>query len=90
MVQCLIPPFGRGNRYIQIIFDSGLPNEVSKTSGSKASIKWYILSAGFTRYNAFYFDFTPVPPEGMGETLILKGLPIVNAPLVVTPLLLLR
>ena len=60
MVQGLASTFGGGDGYAQIVFDTALPHEVGEVSGSKAGIKWYVLGAGFTRYNAFYFDLTPL------------------------------
>ena len=56
MVQCLTSAFGSGDSYVQIVLDPGLPDEVIKPPGSEASIKWYVLSGGFTRYNAVYFN----------------------------------
>ena len=59
MVQRLIPALGSGNSYIQIVLNPSLPDEVIKTPWSQAGIKWYVLSTGFTRYNASYFNLTP-------------------------------
>jgi len=59
MVQRLTPAFGSGDSYVQVFLDLALPDEVIKMPWSQAGIKWYILSAGLTRYNASYFNFTP-------------------------------
>ena len=59
MVQCLAPAFGSSNSYVQIVLDPDLPDEIIKTPWSQAGIKWYILSTGFTGYNASYFNLTP-------------------------------
>ena len=59
MVQRLTPAFGSSDSYAQIVLNPGLPNEVIKAPGAQASIKRYVLSAGFTRYNALYFNLTP-------------------------------
>jgi len=48
MVQRLASTFGRGDGYVQIILNPGLPNEVIKVTGSEAGVKWYVFSAGFT------------------------------------------
>ncbi len=56
MVQRPTPAFGSGDSYVQIILDLGLPDEVVKTPWPQAGIKWYVLTMGFTRYNASYFD----------------------------------
>ena len=59
MVQCLAPAFGSGDSYIQVILNLGLPDEVIEVAGSEAGIKLTVLSAGFPRYNALYFNFIP-------------------------------
>ena len=59
MVKRLISPSSRGDSYAQIILDSGLTNELIKMTRSEAGIKRYVLSTGFTRYNAVYFNLTP-------------------------------
>jgi len=59
MVQRLIPALGCGNSYVQVVLDLGLPNEVLKAPGAETGFKGYIFSAGFTRYNALYFNLTP-------------------------------
>ena len=56
MVQRLAPAFGSSDGYVQVVFDLTLPDEVIKTPWPQAGIKWYILSVGFTRYNASYFS----------------------------------
>jgi len=56
MVQRLAPTFGSSDGYVQVVFDLALPDEVIKTPWPQAGIKWYILSVGFTRYNASYFS----------------------------------
>ncbi len=48
MVQRFAPTFGRGDSYVQIVFNLGLPDEVIKATGSEAGVKWYVFSAGFT------------------------------------------
>jgi len=55
VIQCLAPAFGRGNSYIQIILNLGLPDEVTEVSGSEAGIKLCVLGVGFTRCNTLYF-----------------------------------
>ncbi len=60
MVQRLVPAFGGGDSYAQVIFNLALPDEVVKTARSQAGIKWRILGAGFTRYNARYFNLAPL------------------------------
>jgi len=60
MVKCLTSPFSRSDSYAQVLLNSGLTNEVIKVSGSEADIKRYVLSTGFTRYNAVYFNLTPL------------------------------
>jgi len=60
MVKCLAPPFSRGDSYIQILLNSSLTNELIKAAGPEAGIKGYVLSTGFTRYNAVYFNLTPL------------------------------
>jgi len=64
MVKCLTPPLSRGDSYAQVLLNSGLTNEVIKAPGSEADIKRYVLSTGFTRYNAVYVNLTPLkhPP----------------------------
>jgi len=59
MVQCLASAFGSSNSYVQIVLDPDLPDEIIKTPWSQAGIKRYILSSGFTGYNASYFNLTP-------------------------------
>jgi len=61
VVQRLASALSSSDSYVQIILDSGLPDEVIKAPGSQSSIKRYILSGGFTRYNAFYFSLPPLP-----------------------------
>jgi len=60
MVQCLASTFGRDDSYIQIVFDLALPNKIIKTARAQAGIKWRILTAGFTRRNASYFNLAPL------------------------------
>ncbi len=60
MVQWLAPAFSRGDSYAQIVLDFGLPDEVIKMPWSQAGIKWYVFTAGFTRYNASYFGLAPL------------------------------
>ena len=60
MVKCLAPPFSRGDSYAQILLNSGLTNKLIKATGSEAGIKGYVLSTGFTRYNAVYLKLTPL------------------------------
>ena len=48
MVQCFTPAFGSGDSYLDVILNSMLPDEVIKTPGAQAGIKWYVLSTGFT------------------------------------------
>ena len=55
MVQRFVPAFGGGDGYVQIVFDLALPDEVIKTPWPQAGIKWYVLTAGFTRCNTSYF-----------------------------------
>ena len=64
MVKCLSPPLSCGDSYAQILLNSGLTNELIKATGSEAGIKRYVFSTGFTRYNAVYFNLTPLkhPP----------------------------
>jgi len=64
MVKCLTPPFSCGDSYVQILLNSGLTNELIKATGPEAGIKRYVFSTGFTRYNAVYFNLTPLkhPP----------------------------
>jgi len=64
MVKCLTPPLSRGDSYAQVFLNSGLTNEVIKVTGSEADIKRCILSTGFPRYYAVYFNLTPLkhPP----------------------------
>ena len=47
MVQCLTPAFGSGDSYAHVVLNLGLPDEAIKAPGAEASIKWYILNAGF-------------------------------------------
>ncbi|MFC1932971.1 hypothetical protein ACFLXU_05015 [Chloroflexota bacterium] len=60
MVQWLVPALGSSDSYVQIVFDLALPDEVIKTPWSQAGIKRYIFTAGFTRYNANYFNLAPL------------------------------
>ncbi len=59
MVQRLAPAFGSGDSYVQVVLNLALPDEIIKTPWPQAGIKWYVLSAGFTRYNASYFNLPP-------------------------------
>ena len=71
MVQRLTPTFSGGNSDVQVFLDLALPDEVIETPRPQAGVEWYILSAGFTRYDAGYFNlassgfpvilFFPVP-----------------------------
>ncbi len=60
MVKRLAPALGSSDSYVQVFLDLALPDEVIKTPRSQAGIKWYVLSAGFTRYNASYFNLAPL------------------------------
>jgi len=59
MVQCLASAFGGSNSYVQIVLDLDLPDEIVKPPWAQAGIKRYVLSSGFTRYNASYLNLTP-------------------------------
>ncbi len=48
MVQRFTPAFGSGDSYLQIVLDLALPDEVIKTPGAQASIKWCVLISGFS------------------------------------------
>jgi len=60
VVQRFASAFGGNDSYVQIILNLDLPDEITKVPGSEAGIKLAVLSAGFTRYNALYFNFTPL------------------------------
>jgi len=64
MVKCLSPPLSCSDSYAQILLNSGLTNKLIKATGPEAGIKGYVLSTGFTRYNAAYLKLTPLkyPP----------------------------
>ena len=64
MVKCFTPPFSCSDSYAQILLNSSLTNELIKATGPEAGIKRYVFSTGFTRYNAVYFNLTPLkhPP----------------------------
>jgi len=47
VVQCLTPALGSSDSYAQVILNPGLPDEAIKAPWAEASIKWYILNAGF-------------------------------------------
>jgi hypothetical protein len=55
MVQRLAPAFSRGDRDVEVFLNLVLPDEVSKASGSEATVKSYILGSGLTGNNALYF-----------------------------------
>ena len=48
MVQRLTPAFGGGNRYVQVVLNPGLPDEVTKRAGPQAGIERLVLSTRFT------------------------------------------
>ncbi len=77
MYQCLTPAFGGSNSDVQIVLNPGLPDKVIKTPWPQVGIEWYILSTGFTRYNASYFNLTPFTPldclTGL-EPLLMAGI----------------
>ena len=52
MVQRFIPAFGGGNSYLEVFFDTTLPNEIIKTPGTQAAVDRRVLGTGFSRYNA--------------------------------------
>jgi len=54
VVQRFTPTFGGDDSNVQVLLDLALPDEVIETPWPQAGIKWYILSAGFTRYDAGY------------------------------------
>ena len=60
MVQSFTSAFSSGDSYVQIAFDLALPDEIIKTAWPQAGIEGYVLTAGFTRYNASYFNLTPL------------------------------
>jgi hypothetical protein len=50
---------GSGDGYLQIFLGPVLSGEIGKASRSETGIKWCILGAGLTRYNASYFALPP-------------------------------
>ena len=48
MVQRLASAFGGSNRDVQVVLNLILSDELIKTAGSEAGVKWYILGAGLT------------------------------------------
>ena len=69
MVQRFVSAFSRRDSYVQIALNLVLADEIIKATGSEAGIKWYVLSAGFTRYNASYFTSPPQYFQRGGERL---------------------
>jgi hypothetical protein len=56
MVKRLTPAFSRSNSYLQVLLNLVLTDKLVKATGAEAGVKGYILSRGFTRYNALYFN----------------------------------
>jgi hypothetical protein len=60
MVQRLSPAFGGGDGDVQVVLELILPDELIKAAGPEAGVKRYVLSAGFTRYDASYLNSPPL------------------------------
>jgi hypothetical protein len=56
MVQRLVPALSRSDSYLEVILNLILPDKVIKAPRAKATVKTGVLSPGFTRYNALYFN----------------------------------
>jgi hypothetical protein len=59
VVECFATAAGGGNGYLEIFLGLVLSGKIGKVSRSETGIKWCVLGAGLTRYNASYFALPP-------------------------------
>lgn len=59
MVKGFTPAFSRSDGYLEVFYDTSLPDEVLKGLGAKAGIERRVLVAWFSRYDSRYFGSPP-------------------------------
>jgi hypothetical protein len=67
VIQRFSPAFSGGDGNAQIVLDFTLPDKVIQPPWAEAAVKGYVLSAGFARYYALYFTFTPYSLPALNE-----------------------